>query len=100
HRRREQRAVRVRRAADAYIRRPCFCAEEVEWRANVELPPARTSHQSQIECRAARMAGAFRNIAFLEEVALVDVGIEFVLSLHVVDPLRPAHEMCDRALRS
>jgi hypothetical protein len=46
------------------------------------------------------MAGAFRDIAFLEQVALVDVRIEFALAVHVVDPLRPAHEMRHRALRA
>src|SRR5262245_15814400 len=45
------------------------------------------------------MAGAIGDIALLEQVALVHVGIEFALALHIVDSLRPAHELRDRALR-
>ncbi len=45
------------------------------------------------------MSGARRDVAELEQVALVDIGIELGLALHVVDPLRPAHEMGDRAHR-
>src|SRR5438552_6394897 len=71
HRPGQQRAVRMRLAAHARIRRPGFRAEEVERRAHVELAPIRTPHQGQIDGRAARMAGALGNIPFLEEVALV-----------------------------
>jgi len=45
------------------------------------------------------MTGAVGNIAFLEQLALVHVGVEVAFALDVVDPLRPAHELRDRALR-
>src|SRR5262245_26170887 len=45
------------------------------------------------------MAGAIGDIAVLEQVALVHIGVEFALALHIVDSLRPAHELRDRALR-
>jgi hypothetical protein len=45
------------------------------------------------------MAGAVRDIAEPEQVALVDVGIEIGLALHVLDVARPAHEVRHRALR-
>src|SRR5262249_54358477 len=74
-------------------------AEEVERRAHIELAGVRAPHQREIDGRAARMAGALGNIALLEQVALVRVRVEFTLALDVVDPLRPAHELRDRALR-
>src|SRR5712671_2836114 len=43
------------------------------------------------------MAGVRRDIAEVEQIALVDGGIELRLALHVGEVARPAHEMRDRA---
>ena len=96
---RPQRAVLLRLVAHASIRRPRFRAEEIERRAHIELAGVRAPHQREIDGRAARVTGAIGNIAFLEQLALVLVGIEFAFALDVLDPLRPAHESGDRALR-
>ncbi len=45
------------------------------------------------------MAGAGGEVAQPEQVALVEVGIELGLAFLVVNVLRPAHEMGDRARR-
>ena len=74
-------------------------AEEIEWRAHVELARVCAPHQREVDGRAAGMRGAFGDVTLLEQVALGDVGIEFRLALDIVDPLRPAQEMRHRALR-
>ena len=45
------------------------------------------------------MAGALGDVASLEQVVLVDVGIEFLLVRGVGEILRPAHEVRDSARR-
>src|SRR5262245_3940065 len=45
------------------------------------------------------MTGALGDIAELEQVALVDLGIEFGLAPRVAEVARPAHEMGNRTDR-
>src|SRR5262249_10101841 len=67
--------------------------------ATGQLAAVGAANQCEVDCRAARMTGALGDVAVAEQGALVDVRIELGLALDVVDALRPAHEMGDRALR-
>src|SRR5262249_59859773 len=100
HRGREHGAVAPRLLAYACVRRPRLRAEQVEPRSHVELGPVVAPRERNVHGRAARMARTLGNVALLEQVALVDVGIELGLAAHVGNVARPAYEMFDRAGRT
>ena len=72
-------------------------AEAVKRTAHVKLPACRHIQQSQVDRTAAAVRGLFCDITALEQLLLLQIGVEIRLhaDILILDP--PQHEMLDRA---
>ena len=72
-------------------------AEAVKRTAHVKLPACRHIQQSQVDRTAAAVGGLFCDITALEQLLLLQLGVEIRLhaDILILDP--PQHEMLDRA---